>query len=419
MKVLFSYPGNADFTQHAALALLEKERLVCFHTSFRYLPDGVLGRLFESSGSKSLHRVHRAMRRRQLGIVPERMTHTRPLLEILRSAALVARMDARIVDACWDWMSRDFTRASARLLARHGADAVYAYEYTALESFSRAGELGAKRILDLPSLSSRETEALLAEEARRFPWTASPEASYFEKRRLPRQARRDREIAMADLIVCNSTVTRASHVADGADPARTIVVPYGAPPCAVEVGERDSRGPLRLLWAGSFSARKGAHYLVEAWRRLPASVRSHCVIDVFGAMSLPTGGLPALGDGFRFHGSIPRDRLFGEMARSDMLMFPTLSDGFGMVVTEAFARGLPVLTTTRAGAADLVSDRQNGLLVPAGDAGALVDAIGWCLDNREALKLMRYEALATAAGRQWSDYRAELADKLLAALETA
>ena len=93
-------------------------------------------------------------------------------------------------------------------------------------------------------------------------------------------------------------------------------------------------------------------------------------------------------------------------------MFPTLSDGFGLVVAEAMAHGLPVITTDQAGAADLVTP-DNGLIVPAADPRALADALQWCLDNRDRLQAMRFHALETARRRQWPDFRRDL----IAALE--
>ena len=77
----------------------------------------------------------------------------------------------------------------------------------------------------------------------------------------------------------------------------------------------------------------------------------------------------------RFYSTIPHVELFKQYQKADVLVFPTLCDGFGMVVTEAFAHGLPVITTNRAGAADLVRHGENGLIVPAGDAGALAQAL--------------------------------------------
>src|SRR5262249_48370951 len=112
-------------------------------------------------------------------------------------------------------------------------------------------------------------------------------------------------------------------------------------------------------------------------------------------------------DGITFHGSVARPVLFAAYKAADVLVFPTLSDGFGMVVTEAMAHGLPVITTDQAGAADLISP-DNGRIVPAADARALADALQWCLDNRGHPHSLRFYALETARRRQWSDFRRDL-----------
>jgi len=116
--------------------------------------------------------------------------------------------------------------------------------------------------------------------------------------------------------------------------------------------------------------------------------------------------------GISFCGSVPQSQLFAKFETGDVVVFPTLSDGFGMVVTEAFAHGLPVITTDQAGAADLVRHGENGLIIPAGDAAALKSALQWCLDNRRALYEMRFTALETAKQWQWVDYRRRLIEEL-------
>jgi glycosyltransferase involved in cell wall biosynthesis len=97
---------------------------------------------------------------------------------------------------------------------------------------------------------------------------------------------------------------------------------------------------------------------------------------------------------------------------SSALIFPTLCDGWGMVATEAWSCGLPVITTDCAGASDMLKDHENGLLVRAADAGSILEALDWCLANPRELAGMRESALATAASWQWSDYRRLLADVL-------
>ena len=68
-------------------------------------------------------------------------------------------------------------------------------------------------------------------------------------------------------------------------------------------------GPLRVLWAGTFSARKGAHYLIDAWRMAGLSA-AEAVLDHFGAVTLPPGMLGRAPAEFRFRGSVPREELF-------------------------------------------------------------------------------------------------------------
>ena len=111
-------------------------------------------------------------------------------------------------------------------------------------------------------------------------------------------------------------------------------------------------------------------------------------------------------------GSVPKEDLFAAFERADVLVFPTLADGFGMVVTEAFSRGLPVITTDKAGASDLVVHKWNGFIIPAADSNAITETLQWCLDNREALYEMRFAALQTARQWQWPDYRRKLISKI-------
>jgi glycosyltransferase involved in cell wall biosynthesis len=159
----------------------------------------------------------------------------------------------------------------------------------------------------------------------------------------------------------------------------------------------------------AFSLGKGA-LLVEAWRLLRAG--DNAQLHVYGQPQLSARLRASAAEGLVFHGSVPKPVLFDAYRSADVLVFPTLSDGFGMVVAEAMAHGLPVITTHQAGAADLVSP-DNGLVVPAADAQALAHALRWCLDNRDRLHAMRLHALETARCRQWPDFRRDL----IAALE--
>ena len=404
MKTLVSYPGTGVFAQQIALAFHEAGALEAFETTFGIRSEGPMMRFLQTLPGPIARQVRDNLLRRNLDLVPANKLRLRPCLEILRTMSSQFGCDKRHTDRIWDMMSRDFTRHVARGILKKRPDALYAYEYTASEAFDAAQRTGTARILDLPSLSSRSLQDVLRREEEQFPTCRTNEDRYFIERFPRRQARRDYEVAEANLIVCNSTVTGESHIAQGADPTKIIVVPLAAPPAAEVIHGRLTTAPLRLIWAGTMGIHKGANHFLEACRSMRSNILK---IDVYGAVTLPNASLQFLPNWLQFHGSIPRAQLLREFENADALIFPTLSDGFGMVVTEAFSRGLPVITTKRAGASDLVRHLENGLIIEAHNAHAISEAMSWCLDNRIRLLHMRVAAHATAKSRQWPDYRRE------------
>jgi glycosyltransferase involved in cell wall biosynthesis len=403
--------------QHAALALAEAGSLQAFVTTFAYRRDGVAASLFRSLPSSLTGRLPQELARRAVDAVPFDLVRTHPLWEWLRTGAARAGAGPVAVDRLWDGMSRRFDALVARRYVPH-TRAVHAFEYTALASFERARDEGVARVLHLPSLDSLEFETVQRREKSRWPELTGRHDAYFERKFRPRYERRRQEIALADVAIANSTLTARSHIAAGADPAKVFVVPLAAPApvSALEACARGTCGPLSVIWAGPFSLRKGAHYLLDAWRLLHAG--EHARLHVYGQPLLPARLGAAAVDGIVFHGSVATAALFEAYRSADVLVFPTLSDGFGMVVAESMAHALPVITTDRAGAADLLSS-DNGLIVPAANPRALADALQWCLDNRERLHAMRFHALETARRRQWQHYRHDLVGALETGLRRA
>jgi glycosyltransferase involved in cell wall biosynthesis len=111
-------------------------------------------------------------------------------------------------------------------------------------------------------------------------------------------------------------------------------------------------------------------------------------------------------------GNLDHRALFRRYQEADLLVFPTVCDGFGMVVTEALANGLPVLTTTSAGAADMIRDGENGWVIPPSDEDALAAALTAAAANPARVRDMRAAAMSTAAARPWTVYRREFAQAL-------
>ena len=406
MRAVFAYPGNMAHAQNSARALLEVGALQAFVTTFVYRQHGAMASLLACLPFEAAKRANRQLARRAIEQVPLHLVHSYPVWELLRSGAELSGAGVIAADLAWDRMSHSFDALVARRYVSQ-APSIHAFEYTALATFERAKQVGVARVIYVTSLDSKHFEEIEKREKLNWKELAGPHDGYFDSKFGRRYNRRQKEVALADVIIANSSLTARSHIAAGADPAKTFVCPLGAPAPIAQVRVLPQRRnlPLNVIWAGPFSLRKGAHYLLDAWRRLNAGTGA--VLNVYGKLTLPARFLQSTAEGIAFHGSVPHAQLYGAFEEADILVFPTLSDGFGMVVAEAMAHGLPVITTDQAGAADLVT-KDNGLLVPAADPKALADALRWCLDNRSRLEDMRLPAWETARARQWSDYRRDL-----------
>ncbi|MBF2097685.1 MAG: glycosyltransferase family 4 protein [Gloeomargaritaceae cyanobacterium C42_A2020_066] len=407
MGTLLFHPSTAPFVQQVGRAFYERGSLAGFATTLVDRPAApwrkLLARIRPLAGQ---------LQRRSVTEFPLDLVVNSPWGELARLAAGRVDKSGILTDRVWEWSETGFDRWVAENLLSSEVSAVYGYEHAALATFEAAKARGLRCIYDVQAPEHEFVQSLLQAEQAHYPEVITPYHVYIQQHQARRTARRRQEWQLADVVVANSEFTKSTYAQAGLDTSRVVVVPYGAPPVhpeGVEGGGLDP-APLRVLWAGSFSLRKGAHYLLDAWRDWAPGERAS--LRVFGALSLPEKLLAGRPANIALSGTIPRATLYQEYQQADILVFPTLCDGFGMVVTEAFSRGLPVITTPQAGAADLVKPYVNGLIVPAGDSTALAEALEWCATHRQALRTMRQAALETAASWQWSDYRRALTDSL-------
>lgn len=206
-------------------------------------------------------------------------------------------------------------------------------------------------------------------------WLAERHPSRAARHRVLEQ----RYLGTADGFIFNSWATRASVMeltpgAEGAvaHPGKEHVVP--APP------HPRSEGPLRVLYLGNILPHKGLDVLVRAIAALP---RSAVRLEVVGApldpaYLLSVGNLVAsedLGDSVRFHGRLADGERDEIMRSCDVLALPSFHEGYGLVIVEALAAGLPVVAPASGGAREIISDGREGFLVRGGDAGGVASAL--------------------------------------------
>ncbi|MCC7007741.1 MAG: glycosyltransferase family 4 protein [Acidobacteria bacterium] len=407
-RVLVGTSAYNAHVQHMALSLHEHGRLLEYVTSGLDCFDRGPARLARRALSAAAPGVSRELERRT-PLVPCAAVRTRWRWELPRVA--VRRLGARrLEDWWWERSERALDRYCAARLVSSDAGAFLGVEHGALATLEAAARARKPGIVAFLSPHRCAREQWVEPEYAHDPLLRTPVDAVLAARNARRDAIRDAEAAAAAWIVAGSAFTARTLVAAGVPAEKLLVVAPGGPePIDPSALPASPPRTCRFLHVGNAAVHKGTHLLLKAWRQV---ARPGLELHLYGQTTLPAAVLAKAkaapgGDAIVAHGAVPAATLPAIYREASVLVFPTLCDGFGLVVAEALANGLPVITTANAGAADLIVEGQNGFVIPAADVEALAEALRWSADHPDELFAMRRFALASAARRTWADFRAD------------
>jgi glycosyltransferase involved in cell wall biosynthesis len=286
-------------------------------------------------------------------------------------------------------------------------NAVYCYEDCALETFRAASKIGCKKFLDYPVAHWRLVHRILQEENELQPaWSNTLTGLLDSQEKLNRK---DEELGLSDQIIVASTFSKISLLEFPFRIAPVSVIPYGAPvstPLSNDgLPPKDSK--LRILFVGGLGQLKGIAYLIEA---LEIFGRPHALTIIGRRTTKDCIPLQKAIQKYRWIPSVSHDQLLDEMRHHDIFVFPSLSEGFGMVVTEALSQGLPVITTPHTCGPDVLSDEEDGFLVPIRNPQAIAEKLELLARDRNLLAEMSEAAQRKARKLSWVDYRRRIVE---------
>lgn len=183
-----------------------------------------------------------------------------------------------------------------------------------------------------------------------------------------------------------------------------------APPAGGEVP-----APLQIVFVGQAQPRKGLPVLLRAFEALREQIDAE--LTIVGANREEVEPLLMDGDaGITVLGRVCDEEKARALRDADLLCAPSLGgESFGMVLTEAFAAGTPVVASAIAGYADVVDDGVNGVLVARGDATALAETLRALAIDRDRLRALAAGAADSAHSYAWP----EVTRQVIAAYEDA
>jgi glycosyltransferase involved in cell wall biosynthesis len=317
------------------------------------------------------------------------------------------------------WLHRRFGRWAADALAHETWDIVHCWSGVSEELLASDRVRAGCRILMRGSAHVLEQDRVLREEEGRTGVTLDRPSPWMI-------AREQREYELADRVLVLSTFARRSFEARGVSAARLLVLPLGVdteafrPPAGVIAARlRRLRAgePLRVLYAGALSFRKGCWDLVAMARML--TDRDIEVRLAGPAMSETEALIRSAPPNVVCLGKIPQHDLPAVYWDADVFVFPTLEDGFGLVLTQARAAGLPVICTDHCAGPDLIDEGRDGWVLPIRSPESFADRLRWCDDHREDLAGMAAEIARSRPPSDWSTVAAEFARQARACLETS
>lgn len=393
--------GNANV--RAVLAALENaDRLGKFVTTLGWSTGSpVLEALPENLRAEMMRRGYD---------LPHYKIKTHPVREVVRLLAEKIGLRSLTkhetgwasIDRVWsrlDEVASHYLRESHERLKLRG---VYAYEDCALRSFEAAQQLGLRRIYDLPIAYWETAQSLLLGEVDRYPeWEPTLGGTRDSKEKL---ARKTRELDLAEIVICPSAFVLDSLPEQVRAAKKCVVAPFGSPHTTHE-SHRTYEKPLRFLFAGALSQRKGLADLFAAMK-LVASTNAELVI--MGSAILPMQFYRNEFPNFTYEPPRAHAAVLRLMQSCDVLVLPSIVEGRALVQQEAMACGLPLIVTRNAGGEDLIIEGETGFLVPAGEPAAIAEKIEWFLENRGKLPGMSVAARAKAAELTWPAYGAKI-----------
>lgn len=392
MTILFGHPTGSPNAHHAALAHWENRRLEALCVS--WVPSRfTLACLDMVPGVRPLARRLARRRFAPLDDAPLVQGRVREGLRLARR--LAGQAEGPLIEDANQWLMRTMSDE----VARSAVTAVHAFEDCALLPFEAAKRLGKACIYDMPIAYHGEWQRRRALLLRDYADWQPSGARDDDAGASPEQKRR--EMALADIVLAPCRFAQATIRAEFPDKP-VALAPYGVDAAFWSPGvEQPRSGPLRFIFAGRVSLRKGIPGLIDAWRK---AALSDAELELVGSWHLAESVRASLPPGIMHRPPCAPTALRARYRAADVVVFPSHFEGFGLALVEAMACGLPALASDAGIAPDIVTPTC-GRVVAAGDIDALVENLRWFAAHRDDLRCMGQAARAQALLYDWPQYR--------------
>jgi glycosyltransferase involved in cell wall biosynthesis len=309
------------------------------------------------------------------------------------------------------FIARRFAKKVAKYAIKNNPDAIVMYDTNAAICFdileNKAPHI--KRILDVSSATHAYMKMIYEEDMKRCPDFAGSlrkSADYFwDEETLKRY---EKEIKLTHHFLVPSKFVQKSLEYHGISPEKIHLCPYGVDTSKF-VGKQVEKtsSKLRCVYVGGLTQRKGIYYLLEAFTNYR---KDDVSLTLVGNYDNSDGAFDNYLDKYDFTGFVTHEKVAEILSKSNLMVFPSLSEGLSLSVMEAMGSGIPVICSENAGYSGIIKDEYNGFLIPVGDIEKIREKVDWFLNHKDQLPRIRENARNTALQFTWERYNERVAD---------
>lgn len=286
-------------------------------------------------------------------------------------------------------------------------DIIHTWPLGALRTLKTAARIGIPTVLERPNAHTRFAYEVVQKECERIGVVLPPDHEHAYKEDVLR--REEEEYRLAYRLLCPSDFVVRTFIDQGFEREKLVRHIYGFDETKFYPDSKscDQRRGLTMLSVGVCAVRKGLHYALEAW--LQSSAASDGTFLIAGEF------LPAYAKKLSSMLAHPSVKVLGHrndvpelMRKSDILVLPSIEEGFGLVCTEAMGSGCVPLVSDAC--TDLCKHMGNSLVHQVGDVSALARHITMLHDDRTLLERLRIAGLRAVPDITWKAAGIQLLD---------
>lgn len=297
------------------------------------------------------------------------------------------------------WRDVAFDLLTSQLLSKSAI--FYGWAAHSLYSLKSAHQKGATTVLDRSSVEASRQQKLLNDEYQKwgYPGFNIPDISL--KRML-------QEYQETDFIIVSSQFI-ADSFKDSYYYKKIRVNPLGVDLDKFQERQDFDQNHFTLTFLGEVGIRKGVPYLLEAWTKLQLK---NATLQLLGPIRPEIPQLIKSRGWNMSNVEMPGfvDDPHQKLKQSSLFAFPSIEDGFGLVVLEAMSSSVPVVVSQSTGAKECLRDGQDGFLIKTGNSSELSDKINYFYQHRDQVEKFGRSARKQAQKYSWQEYERRLID---------